>query len=132
MSSWNGVVLTAAARWWLDFCADPDIAGGNCLNICESSRGSFGNTRMTSCNGQKDSERWCCGDTDDCCTTGIDVIKLAQVFKASPRPSSSTSTTSTTSSTGASTASTSAARLSASGLVNASPSGKPGISGGAI
>ena len=35
---------------------------------------------MTPCSGKADSEKWCCGDTNACCESGVGVVKIAQVF----------------------------------------------------
>lgn len=50
-----------------------------------------------SCDGTATSERWCCGNSTDCCSTNIGVVTLKQVFEeASSRSVSSISMVSTT------------------------------------
>lgn len=138
-----GNILTSI-RWWVDFCSDSDINSGNCLNVCDQVRNSFGNTPLTPCNGRADSERWCCGDSNACCTSNVGVVRLAQVFGgvlSSSIVSSATRTTSLASSTGALTSAT--ASTSGTGSPSSSPSssssttpnqggGDSGLSSGAI
>ncbi|OAL42961.1 hypothetical protein IQ07DRAFT_593480 [Pyrenochaeta sp. DS3sAY3a] len=130
--------------WWVDFCSDSNINSGNCLNICDQVRNSFGNTPLTPCNGRADSERWCCGDSNACCTSNVGVVRLAQVFGgvlSSSIAGSATPTTSLALSTGASTSAT--ASTSGTGSSSSSPSssssttpnqggGDSGLSSGAI
>jgi len=37
---------------------------------------------MSSCDGPATSERWCCGDSTDRCSTNLGVVTLKQVFQA--------------------------------------------------
>ncbi|KAH7413984.1 hypothetical protein DE146DRAFT_762503 [Phaeosphaeria sp. MPI-PUGE-AT-0046c] len=84
----NGVEGSA---FFANFCTDPSYPSSKCLDICASSRGTGGNARVTPCTGKADSETWCCGESKDCCASGINVIQLAKVLgQALPSPSPST------------------------------------------
>lgn len=48
------------------------------MNICPT--GGYETSRIMPCDGTATSERWCCGDSDDCCTTNDGVVTLKQVF----------------------------------------------------
>lgn len=103
--------------FFANFCTDPSYPTGKCLDICPSTRGTGGSARVTSCSGKADSEMWCCGESRDCCASGVNVVRLAKVLGQplpvayfsssasatgipSPSPTSSaTSTLATTSST---------------------------------
>jgi len=106
-------------RYWVDFCTDKDVNSKNCLNICRP-RYPFGNVRVTPCDGNADSELWCCGDKTDCCSTNS-VVMLAQVLGgtlSSNGASSSVVATSSSLSTGTPTS----ASASSSAAATSSPS----------
>ncbi|KAF2273604.1 uncharacterized protein EI97DRAFT_155028 [Westerdykella ornata] len=77
--------------WWRDFCSDRNWNQSTCLSICMT--GSFvdvyGNIRVTPCDGTRTSEKWCCGETTDCCDKPYALV-LAQTLGASPSTISST------------------------------------------
>ena len=141
-----GQALTSSARYWVDFCADSNIDSGNCLNVCDQTRNGFGNTALTPCTGQADSDRWCCGGSNDCCTTNVGVVKLAEVFGGtisssivSSATSSATSRASSAASSAASATASSASASTTGGSATASPAPSSGssekkssLSGGAI
>ncbi|KAF1840644.1 uncharacterized protein K460DRAFT_359226 [Cucurbitaria berberidis CBS 394.84] len=141
----NGVGKTS---WWIDFCADSDPNSSNCLHVCDQSRNSFGNTPLTPCTGRADSDRWCCGGDNACCTSNVGVVKLAQVLggalsssvvssatsRATSRASSAASSASAAASSASASASTSGTGASAT-TTSATPEQtkkKSGLSGGAI
>lgn len=85
---------------------------------------------MTPCDGTPTSKRWCCGDSDACCTNMIGVVELPEKFvgRAVVSSSSSSSVSSATATSGASQATASAPGQSNS----SSPPPEPaGLSGGA-
>lgn len=45
------------------------------MDICPS-----GITQVTPCDGTANSEKWCCGGSNGCCTTNKGVVTLKQVF----------------------------------------------------
>jgi hypothetical protein len=125
-------VLTSSLRFWVDFCTDQNVASKNCINVCPQ-RYPSGNVRLTPCNGKADSERWCCGEKTDCCSTS-EVVLLAQVL-GGKLSSGSASSASVATASGASTSisaptSSSTSSRSAPGLDNTGKSS--GISTGAI
>jgi hypothetical protein len=75
---------------------------------------------MVPCDGTATSERWCCGDSNNCCTSNLGVIQLAQVLGGtlssieSSATRSSTMATSLASSNAAATGSSTPASASAS------------------
>ncbi|KAK7184473.1 uncharacterized protein CC84DRAFT_1217372 [Paraphaeosphaeria sporulosa] len=104
--------------WWLEYCTNPDPTSSECLDVCRHTRDAAGGSRMTPCGASsnggynalddtRDSTRWCCGDSDSCCTNNIDVVELPRNFTghavtSSASSSSSTPTASSTSSSQAS------------------------------
>ncbi|KAF2828324.1 hypothetical protein CC86DRAFT_454161 [Ophiobolus disseminans] len=120
---------TEKISYWADFCTDKNVASKNCLNVC-GSRYPFGNVRLTPCNGQADSDKWCCGEKTDCCSTSS-VVMLAQVLGGTL--SSSTANSATTMISSISTSSTSTPTSSTSrptGLTK--PTTSSSLSNGAI
>jgi hypothetical protein len=61
----------------VNYCTETDWHGGKCLDICPA-----GKTKVSSCDGTATSERWCCGDSDDCCSANVGFVTLKQVFEA--------------------------------------------------
>ncbi|CAO2650245.1 Nn.00g015370.m01.CDS01 [Neocucurbitaria sp. VM-36] len=141
----DGVQKTS---FWVDFCADSDVTSSNCLNVCDQVRGAFGNTPLTPCTGRADSDRWCCGDSNACCTSNVGVVRLAQVLGGALSSSIVSSATSRATSSGPTAASSASATASSASVSTASASGtgasaaatsaaagqskKTGLSGGAI
>ncbi|KAF2741836.1 hypothetical protein M011DRAFT_462947 [Sporormia fimetaria CBS 119925] len=108
----NGV---AVQTWWRNFC----VEGAQWNNIdCPAS--DPGNIQMTPCDGTRDSEKWCCGETTDCCTEdgGVRAIVLAPTL-GQPLPARETSTASILPSVAVS--STSSALISSSTSGTATP-----------
>lgn len=76
--------------FFANFCTDPFYPSGKCLDICPSTRGTGGNARVTPCSGKADSETWCCGESTDCCASGVNVVRLAKIL-GQPLPVASSS-----------------------------------------
>jgi hypothetical protein len=88
--------------------------------------------KITPCDGTKNSTKWCCGASTDCCSGDSDVkpVELAQILGAV-----SSSVVSVGASTTTSTAVSTTSQGSASGAptaVTTESSGSKGLSGGAI
>ncbi|KAF3038049.1 hypothetical protein E8E11_002169 [Didymella keratinophila] len=92
--------------YWVDFCTNSDVSADGCLDVCQQTKNLFGNTPMVPCDGTATSERWCCGDSNNCCTSNVGVVRLAQVLGG-------TLSSIVSSSAGSSTTVTSSARLNA-------------------
>ncbi|KAF2029435.1 hypothetical protein EK21DRAFT_21917, partial [Setomelanomma holmii] len=118
----NGVETT---KFFANFCTNSNFTSGNCLDICEQTRGTLGNTELTSCNGRADSERWCCGGGNTaCCSTGVGLVQLPLQFKGVLISSSVVSS--------AQASSTASSQASSSTSVPASSSSSSKLSSGAI
>ncbi|KAF1976649.1 hypothetical protein BU23DRAFT_31531 [Bimuria novae-zelandiae CBS 107.79] len=85
---YNGVSKT---NWWLEYCTNPDPTTRECLDVCRQTRDSAGGSRMTPCGesgdgsynallDERETTRWCCGDSDACCTNNIGVVELPKKF----------------------------------------------------
>lgn len=104
--------------YWLDFCTNSDVTSTDCLDVCRNTRDVGGGTRLTPCDTENpaNSTRWCCGDSNVCCTNNAGVVELPQKFVGRPIVSSSSSgsspTSSSTSPPSASTSATQAAESS--------------------
>lgn len=128
--------------FFANFCTDPSYPSGKCIDICPSTRGTGGNARVTPCSGKADSETWCCGESRDCCASGVNVVRLAKVL-GQPLPVASSSsvpaagtvsmiTTSSATSTVASTSSTADAGGTMSSGLTQGKKKKKGLGSGAI
>lgn len=106
----------AHTDWWAEYCTNADPNNSECLDVCRHTRDAGGGSRMTPCgvpgdgsynalDETRDVTRWCCGDSDACCTNNIDVIELPRIFGLAVTSSASSSSTPTTSSTTSSQAS---------------------------
>jgi hypothetical protein len=122
--------------FFANFCTDKDYSTGKCLDICASSRGTGGNAQVTPCTGNADSETWCCGTSADCCSSGVNVVRLAQVLGGalSSTSSSAASTLSSASSSAAVTAVSPTPTLDSSTIPSSFSASKKkdGINAGAI
>lgn len=128
--------LIVLGKQFIDYCTE----GGQkdeatkCANVCSTGNQEL-TAKITPCDGTKNSTKWCCGASTDCCSGDSDVkpIELAQVLGAVSSSVVSASASATSSAT------SSASQASASGAASAAPtaantesSGSKGLSGGAI
>ncbi|KAF3050126.1 hypothetical protein E8E11_008274 [Didymella keratinophila] len=122
--------------WFIDYCTEGGQAdeATKCANVCSTGDQEL-TAKITPCDGTKNSTKWCCGASTDCCSGDSDTkpVELAQILGAvsssvisvsAPATSSATSSASQASATGAASAAPTAA--------NTKNSGSKGLSGGAI
>ncbi|KAF2994170.1 hypothetical protein E8E13_001256 [Curvularia kusanoi] len=129
--------------YWIDFCTEygQNNATGKCLDVCQRTDETKTN-QITPCDGTANSTRWCCGQSNACCASNVDVVTLDQVLgqvSSSTSIQSSTATSSsspTSSSTSAPPTPTASGKANASGIANPGQgngdSSSSGLGGGAI
>lgn len=119
-------------RQFVDYCTEngQKDEATKCANVCSTGNQEL-TAKITPCDGTKNSTKWCCGASTDCCSgdSTTKPVQLAQILGAvsSSVISSSASTTATASQ---SSASGSASAAPAAG--NTDGSGSKGLGGGAI
>ncbi|KAF2451078.1 hypothetical protein P171DRAFT_516804 [Karstenula rhodostoma CBS 690.94] len=96
----------AQTYWWVEYCTNPDPTSSECLDVCRHTRDSAGGSIMTPCGVSRDGSynalddtrdvtRWCCGESDACCTNNIGVVELPRKFTGNAITSSASSSSST-------------------------------------
>lgn len=121
---------------FIDYCTEGGQAdeATKCANVCSTGDQEL-TAKITPCDGTKNSTKWCCGASTDCCSGDGDVkpVELAQILGAvsSSVGSVSASATSSATSTGPQ-ASASGAASSAPTAATTENSGSKGLGGGAI
>ncbi|KAJ4332769.1 hypothetical protein N0V87_008127 [Didymella glomerata] len=122
--------------WFIDYCTEggQEDEATKCANVCSTGNQEL-TAKITPCDGTKNSTKWCCGGSTDCCSgdSNIKPVELAQILGAvsSSVVSGITSATSSATSIG-SQASASGAASSAPTAANTQSSGPQGLRGGAI
>ncbi|KAF2646827.1 hypothetical protein P280DRAFT_464988 [Massarina eburnea CBS 473.64] len=115
------------------YCTTADWNSGKCLTTCGATGTGF--KQMTPCDGTSTSDRWCCGNTKNCCNADnkIDIVTLAAKFgeSSSTAKASSTPTSSGSSNTASNTASASTSNASSATSSPTSASEATGLSTGA-
>jgi len=112
------------------------------LDICREERDYWGGAPITPCGDAGTTERWCCGETVDCCTNDVGVINLPRTFvgqistaSASTRASSQSSiataaSSSSSTSSGNTTPSNASAEEASTTPSSSETSSRQGNSGG--
>lgn len=138
--SFNFLLVQCARRLtrvyqFIDYCTEngQKDEATKCANVCSTGDEEL-TAKITPCDGTKNSTKWCCGASTDCCSGDSDVkpVELAQILGAVSSSVVSVSASATSSAT------SSSSQASASGVASAAPtaadtgSGSKGLSGGAI
>ncbi|KAL5461636.1 hypothetical protein PMIN06_002129 [Paraphaeosphaeria minitans] len=86
-------------QWGRNWCTNPDWSTGQCLDdVCTRTAGNkSGLVRVIPCSGKNSSLTWCCGDSDECCTSTdqTDLVSLAPTFTTAATTSTSYASSST-------------------------------------
>ncbi|KAF1993509.1 hypothetical protein P154DRAFT_625395, partial [Amniculicola lignicola CBS 123094] len=84
------VIKGESTHYYRELCTESDWENGSCLNICTEGEDFGLSPQITPCNGSSSSERWCCGDSTDCCTPEDNpaAIILSQIFGVVTLPES--------------------------------------------
>ncbi|KAF2440204.1 hypothetical protein P171DRAFT_435971 [Karstenula rhodostoma CBS 690.94] len=85
-------------QWGRNWCTHRDWSTGQCLdNVCTRTAGDKSAlVRMIPCSGKNSSRTWCCGDSDECCTSidQTDLVSLSPTFTTAAVISTSSATSS--------------------------------------
>lgn len=121
---------------FVDYCTEngQKDEASKCANVCSTGNEEL-TAKITPCDGTKNSTKWCCGASTDCCSgdSSIKPVELAQILGAvsSSVVSSSASATSPATSTASQTSASGAASETPT-AANTGSSRSKGLSGGAI
>ncbi|CAI6340871.1 unnamed protein product [Periconia digitata] len=70
----------AQVAYYVNGCTNEDPKAPECFSLCErKSEDASSSLRVTPCSGTSDSEKWCCGNSDKCCSDGT-AITVPAVF----------------------------------------------------
>lgn len=121
---------------FIDYCTEggQEDEATKCANVCSTGDQEL-TAKITPCDGTKNSTKWCCGASTDCCSGDSDIkpVELAQILGAVSSSVVSGSASATSSATPiASQASASGTASAAPAAANSESSGSKGLGGGAI